>query len=568
MIAATLSCLILVAAIWGLSRPLIRRLPLDAAEGLLAALMLSLLAAYGIAWAIFTGGAAVGLYRLIPLLGVVGLAFDWRGLRRLWADPAARELILSQALVTAWCVAWLSFIRIHSGGAWTGDATEHWERAALFLRKPLPPGLILGTYEVSARPPLGNVLTAVLLELLGYDYARYQLAMAVLCSLSFLPLAMLARRFGGTRAIAVAAVAAMLNPLFIQNCTYPWTKLQCAFFVLGGLYFFLRLRDGDIASRTPGVLCGLSLGAALITHYSAGPYVVVLAAAWVILGFRRRWRNGLVRTTAWAALGGAAVLASWLVWSVATYGADRTFLSNTTVSMARTAQLGPVATYFLNIRDTLIPPQVRGFSGRLFRQASLWGNLRDQFFLVYQVNAVLALGCAGWIVAGREACRAGKADLAAARFWGGLVLGVFLLAFTTYGDREHYGLAHIWFHSLVLLGLAFLAARWSALEPPWRRLLVFGWVLDFILGIELQFADQDLALDRWLTPARRLNDVIASYSAVVQENFREKVLGGQPYFADLLKVPEGMVVAFLLALLVLASWRAARARRFTASPSA
>jgi 4-amino-4-deoxy-L-arabinose transferase-like glycosyltransferase len=54
----------------------------------------------------------------------------------------------------------------------------------------------------------------------------------------------------------MAAVVLMLNPLFLQNATYPWTKLQAAFFILSGLYFFLRVRDGDGGSG-PRALCAL-----------------------------------------------------------------------------------------------------------------------------------------------------------------------------------------------------------------------------------------------------------------------------------------------------------------------
>ena len=59
----------------------------------------------------------------------------------------------------------------------------------------------------------------------------------------------------------------------------------------------------------------------------------------------------------------------------------------------------------LNLRDSLVPPQIRGFAGTLFRQTSPWGSLRDQVFLIYQLNPLLALGCVGWIAAAREAVR-------------------------------------------------------------------------------------------------------------------------------------------------------------------
>jgi len=559
MIVDTLVCLVLVlGATWGISRPLVRRLPLGPAEAVLAGMVLSLLAAWGIAWTVFISGSPLSWYWLIPAAGAVGLLADHRGVRALWADSAARALMLGQALVTAWCVACLAFVRYHSGGGWTGDSFEHWERTCFFLRAWPAERLFIGIYQVPARPPLGNVLTAAYLRMTAFDYAHFQLVMTVLCSLAFLPVAALALRFGGRRAAQMAAIIVMVNPLFIQNATYPWTKLEAAFFILSGLYFFLRVRDPDGSVRTAGVLCGLALGGALVTHYSAGPYVVVLAAAWIVLGFRRGWGDGFRGTTALAAAGGAIVLLSWFSWSLVTYGVHGTFFSNSTVTMIQRAQMGPVMTFLLNIRDTLIPAQVRGYSGLMFQQASPWGRLRDNFFMMYQLNPILALGCVGCVVAAREAWRASRPNPVGRRFWAAIVLGVFLLSFTTYGDRDHYGLGHLWLHSLVLLGLAFLASRWERLEPGWRRLLVLGWAVDFALGIALQFAVEDFALDRWLTPNLNLGQVIASYTGVAQQNLADKIVARQLYFADLLTAPPLLVLAFLAAVLALAIVRVRR----------
>jgi len=382
--------------------------------------------------------------------------------------------------------------------------------------------------------------------------------MTVLCSLAFLPVGALALRFGGRRGAKMAAIIVMVNPLFIQNATYPWTKLEAAFFILSGLYFFLRVRDPDGPVRTAGVLCGLALGGAVITHYSAGPYVLVLAAAWIVLGFRRGWGEGFLGTTALAAASGAIVLLSWFSWSLVTYGAHGTFLSNSTVSMIQRAQMGPVMTFLLNVRDTLIPAQVRGYSGRLFQQASPWGRLRDNFFLMYQLDPVLALGCIGCVVAAREGWRASRPNPIGCRFWTAVVLGVFLLSFLTYADRDHYGLGHLWLHSLVLLGLAFIASRWERLEPGWRRLLVLGWIVDFALGIALQLAIEDFALDRWLTPTLNLGQVMATYTGVAQQNLSDKIGTRQLFFADLLTASPLVVLAFLGGVLALAVVRASR----------
>ena len=267
MLVDTLACLLLVLGVTiGLSRPIMDRLALGHAESLVAGSALSLLIAWGVAWAVFISGAPLSGYWFVPVLGLAGLAAGLRGLRRLATDPLARDLILGQLLVTAWCVACLSFVRTYSGGAWLGDWLEHWQRAHFFLRDWPRGQLFFDIYEVPARPPLSNVLTAAFLRVTSVDYAHYQVVMAVLSSLAYLPVGLIAGRFGGRQAARIAAVVLMANPLFMQNATYPWTKLQAAFFILSGLYFFLRLRDQDGPPSTPGVLCALCLGGAVVTH--------------------------------------------------------------------------------------------------------------------------------------------------------------------------------------------------------------------------------------------------------------------------------------------------------------
>jgi hypothetical protein len=554
MIVDTLACLLLILGVaLGLSRPVVDRLGLSPAEGLVAGAAFSLVGAWGIAWAVFTCGAPLGAYWLIAAAAGAGLLAGRSGLARLAADPAARDLAAGQLIVTGWCVGWLSFVRNHSGGAWLGDWLEHWQRAHFFLREWPVDKPFFDIYQLPARPPLSNVLTAAFMRMTGTDYAHYQLIMAALCSLAYLPVGLLAGRFGGRPAARMAALILMLSPLFVENATYPWTKLQAVFFVLAGLYFFLRVRDRDALSGTAAVVCAVCLGGAVVTHYSAGPYVAVIAAAWIAIGFRRGWDSGFARTTAASAAAGACVLAPWFAWSVAKYGWAGTFLSNSTVSMAAKYAGNPLAAMALNLRDSLIPPQVRGYSGRLLAQSSAWGALRDQCFLIYQLNPILALGCVGWAAVAREAVRAAtRRDRV---FWAAGVAGVVLISFAAYGDRDHYGIGHICLQALVLLGLAFLASRWQGLGLGWRLALVAGWSADLCLGIALQFAVEDFAIDRWLHPGAGLMEVSGTYNLVSQENLSEKIIAHLSYFADILPTPRALVLLLLGALLGMAILR-------------
>ena len=561
MIADTLVCLLLVLGVaFGLSRPLADRFRLGPAETVVAGAGLSLIGAWAIAWAVFVSGGPLSGYWLIPALAAAGLALGGRGTARLAADPAARDLMVGQLIVSGWCVGWLSFVRSHSGGAWMLDWLEHWERSLFFLRA-WPAGRpFIDIFEMPARPPLANVLAAAFMGLTHADYAHFQVIMTLLCSLAYLPMGLLASRFGGRPAARVGAVILMVNPLFLQNATYPWTKLPAVFFILGGLYFFLRVRDGDAQSGRSAVVCALLLGGAVLTHYSAGPYVGVIALAWIGMGWRRRRDHGFLRLTAAAAAAGACVLAPWFAWSVAQYGWHGTFLSNSSVTTLARWQGSHLVKIALNLRDTLVPPQLRGFHGTLFRQSSPWGMLRDQCFLLYQLNLPLALGSVGVAAVVREAFRAARAaQPGERRFWALFLAGCVVLSIAVYGDREHYGIVHICLQSIVVFGLAFLASRWGGLGRGWRLALILGGTVDFCLGIALQFAVEDFALDRWLRPARGAAEVAQSYTLVSQENLLEKIIAHLAYFADILTTPPALVLALLGALLSMALLRARQA---------
>jgi hypothetical protein len=549
------SLLLVLGVAFGLSRPFIGLFRLNPPESLVAGVGFSLIAAWLYCWAVFTWGAPLAAYGALPILSCIFLVVGRRGVKRLWADPAAQDLAVGQLIVTAWCVTCLSFITSYSGGGWTGDFVEHWERSLYFLRA-WPAPMFIDQYEMPARPPFTNVLTAAFLQMTTAGYAHFQVIMTALASLTFLPVGLLASRFGGRSAIRVAAVLVMVSPLFVQNATFPWTKLQASYFILLGIYFFLRVRDADEGMAPAAIGCALCLGAAVVTHYSAGPYVVVLAGAWIALGFKRRWQRGFLRLTLLSAAAGACMLAPWFLWSIHRFGVHRTFLSNTTVSMMQRAPGNPLVNMVLNFRDSLIPIQLRGFHGTLFKQDSSWGALRDDFFLIYQLNPLLALGCVGWLVVVVQAVKVARAS---ARpdvvFWTASLAAIVVLSFATYGDRDHYGIGHICLQSTVLAGVAFLASRWGSLTRGWRAALVTGCVFDAVFGIALQLGVEDFAFDRWLTPGRPFEAVFRSYSGVTQINLQWKIVAHVTYFADILPAPPALVLALMGAILWMALLR-------------
>ncbi|MBP9912170.1 MAG: hypothetical protein KBF26_02065 [Opitutaceae bacterium] len=497
----------------GLAWPLVARLPLAPLEKIVASTALSLIALWLFGWALYVWDLPWIALWLLTVLAAGGLFFQRQALQETLRDGFARECLYGQLLVSGWCLGLLHLVQHYSGGGWSGDWYEHWDRMLFILQHEPLDHLFLSTYSFTARPPLGNLLTGIGVQLTRPDFAHYQIFSTLFASLVFLPAAMLTQRWGGGRVgIALLSVLFMLNPLFVQNAVFPWTKLPAAFFILAALGFFLRFQDGA-APRTYAVLFSLSLAAGLITHYSAAPYAVVLAMAWCLKG-RQAWRTrSFQQATGLAVAAGFVLLATWFGWALIHYGFAGTVSSNTSVTEVDRdagAQLGRI---LLNLRDTLVPHFLRSPDAALLAQSSPWGYWRDWFFQSYQLNLLLSLGCCGWAVVAREGVRLWPQTERRTRwFWTGFVLAVVVLGVGAHGARDVWGLTHICLQALVLAGLAFLAARWATLGRVWQRVLIAGATCDLMLGIVLHFAVQNHALDRWLTPGRSALDVITSYN--------------------------------------------------------
>ena len=299
MIVETIAVLAAFAGMLiGPGLPVAARLRLNPAETLLTAVALSLLIVFVVAWGVYVFALPHTTLYVLPAFTIVSL-FLFRGtLRAVVQDPDGSALLVGQIVVTAWCVAWLGLVFSYSGGFWVGDWFGHWQRVMHFLERGPVDILFNGFDALTSRPPLVNIVVGAFLAVTRVDFAQYQLAMTVFGSLAFLPAAVMARRWGGGEAIAVLAVLLMVNPMFVQNATFAWTKLPAAFFTLAAIHFFLRALEAG-TNPTMIVLFAASLAGALLAHYSAGPYALVLAAIWVAGGRKawttsRWWRTTLV----------------------------------------------------------------------------------------------------------------------------------------------------------------------------------------------------------------------------------------------------------------------------------
>lgn len=531
-------------------------------QRLLAAVCLCFVAAYLIGWLIYTLDLPNELAYVLVLLGLGGLVACRRQIARDLRHSLIRHLLLGQAAVLAWNLAWLGVVLSYSGGGWFGDWYGHWQRCQFFLKRPDVNILFNGVDSLPQRPPLVNVVVADWLAMTGNAFANYQLAMTAWSSLAFLPAALLALRAaravprGSTdRAISLLTVFFMASPMAVQNATFAWTKLPAAVFTLAAVEFFLAARPwaGDGIRRVPAVLCGLCVAAAVLAHYSAAPYAIVLAGVWLASGLRAGPRLPWVTATAAAGLTGLLLLMTWFGWALAVYGPARTFFSNTTATdRAPTLALHAVAVAG-NIFDTAVPHFLRSLDRSLIQQSSPWGYVRDWWFGCYQLNLLMIFGSVGWIVVlaacGQMLRRLPAGHCAA---WIAAVGVLILLGIGAHSARDHWGVAHICLQPLVLAGIACVAGRWHELGSFLRWLVVIGTAIDLVFGILLHYAVQGFIIERWLTPDRPLAEAVRGYNLVAADNYTVKSGVGWRFVGDVFAETPFIPLAVATATLALA----------------
>lgn len=561
--------LALLALGFGLGWPLARRLVEDPLERIVASAVLGLVACFVACFLLHALRLSLFWFALAPVAGALALVLGRHTVAATWGDSEVRATLWAWAALALLTQALLATITSYNGGAWGGDWLEHHQRA-LFFREHWPRDFnFIGDYLLPARPPLVNVVVAGAQALATPAFATDQVVLAWWSSLAFLPAALLARRAGGAGRLPLLAGLCALSPFFLQNSTFAWTKLPTAFFVLAGAHFLLAALERPSA-RGPFTLAVLALTAGVLSHYSAGPYCVVLVAWWLAWRLRRGEFRRLGGEAGIGLLLAPPLLALWFGWALRHYGWAGTFLSNSTAlelgPPGFLAQAGKVAA---NLWATLIPHPLRAVDYALIRHGDELTRFRDYWFLVSQVNlpallgsgGALALAVAAW--RDRVAWRSGPAPTRPA--WVLPAVGlVVVLGVAVHGAPDDWGLAHICLQPLALAGLAVLAARAPTLPRPVQAVLVLGLLWDAVVNIGLHYWLQARApRPEWLQAPDLtlllLRDGTGAFNAGL------KAITGVRFLHDSLPAFAGLVLA--LAALVAAVLAGRPARPGVASPT-
>jgi hypothetical protein len=471
---------------------IVRRLPWSPGEKLCGSIGLSLalvyLASLGI-YCFVPGGGPIGAvpYAAVTLIST-GLALaSWRDIVRLFQTPRVRRMATGYAFLLGWTLLLLSIIRNYAGAGWSRDWLEHFQRSLFFIdRFPVNTEIIPG-YILPARPPLMNVVAGFFLVQTRDSFENYQVIFCFLNLLLFLPCCLMLPRLAGPRRTRILPLVALFaaSPVVMEDVTYTWTKAFAAFYIVLAIYCYLTGWNKRDPIRILAAFLAISAG--MLAHYSAGPYLVFLTLHYLAFVFwkrPRKWRE--------VAIIGASCtlfLATWFGWSLANYGFQGTFESNTSVISSRQYQGNNLNKISGNLYDSIVPTVLRDpalFDE--FQQPTLAGKIRDAFFISYQTNVLLNMGILGgplviWLLV--NSLRRPPGTRTERNFWLELVPFSVVVGIASAGERDPFGLAHLTLLPMAALGLTLLASAF-----PWGRimtvLVMVGCLVDFSMGVFLQ----------------------------------------------------------------------------------
>jgi hypothetical protein len=474
---------------------LVRHFRWNPLEKLCASIGLSLLLLFLASWLVYlvtSGTPRLPFWCISAACLALGIAAR-QDIARLFRVRQVRHAVGAFGFLLLWTLLILGLIRSYSGGAWFGDWLEHFQRSLFFLHHFPLRTVLLGDYALPARPPMANILAAFLLAQTEDRFEIFQLVFVFLNLLVFLPCCLIMPALAGPRPRRILPLLCLfaLNPVVIQNATYTWTKLFAAFYVVLALGLYLAGWRKKGKWRIAAAFLALTAG--MLAHYSAAPYLLLLAGHYLFFLFPsrpRKWREI-------ASIAGisALPLLAWLGWSIVTYGVNDTFASNTTVTSTRQYQGDPAGKFFGNLFDSLVPAVLRDPSVvQTFNQPNRAGALRDNAFAFYQPNLIFGMGLVGgplvlsFLYAAWERRKNSGPE---GRFWLGFLPCCILAGILVVGERDPLGDSHLVLLSLEVMGLALLAGR-MPLRRTLAAALIAGCVIDFSLGIALQAQVENL----------------------------------------------------------------------------
>lgn len=443
----------------------------------------------GWSWAWLWGVVVVAL---VSLLVHARMYFD------LFRNEKVALVTGAYVFVVLWCLGLLGFVQCYHGGGWIADWNEHYDRSLYFLERYDVDFTFIGLYHMTARPPLANLFNSFFMGLLGSDFFVFQIINTLASTLVFWAVALVlslfctGRQF--SRGCVLLAIVFSLNPMFIQNAVFAWTKLLAVFFVFVALYFFAQSWKKEEDAYPLSLLGFLSLAVGALVHYSVLPYGVVFCVLYFGMMRHRLRDKSFYLETLIIGVTCCGVLLTWLSWGSYHFGFAKLFLTNTAVTDSVGLSFGDnVMKIGKNIFNSWVPYLIRPIPEESlevlnFRNADF--RLRDSCFLLYQHNMLWGIGSVSlmFLLIQLRKCGRWFSDFSWARSpWFLLFLGTTIISIGSHGSASVFGLAHVSSQPIVYCLLIWIVARLAR-----SNRFVLGGALvcmgiDFYFGIFIHF---------------------------------------------------------------------------------
>lgn len=294
-----------------------------------------------------------------------------------------------------------AFLPSYNGGLWYFDWVEHYLRSLFFLQHQ-PLDTLIGSYLLPARPPLFNIVVYAYQTVLGDSFWIYQIIATLLNITLILPCFLICKNIlniKGKYLFIILGLILLLTPSILTQITYTWTKGLSAYYLLMGLYFYIKSRTQNnlaIQQFSNVIISALFLSSAFLTHYSALPYIGIITLDAILLLFRKKWgiRNLILFLS-------VIILFSspWVFWSLKNYGVNLTLFSNTSSLWQQNSTFQQRLNKDIhNGYYTLLPLLSHPFIQLTSSQSNPWIRSYDQTFALYRSNIPGTLTFTFWSI--------------------------------------------------------------------------------------------------------------------------------------------------------------------------
>ena len=502
---------------------------------LVNSISLSIFIIFLVSFVLYIFEIEVIVYVLFSLSLVVAAVWMRKELFNFLSSQPVKTLVTYYGIFVLWIFLLTTVIKHYSGGGWFGDWDEHYQRS-LFFRDLYPLNTAFtGDWLLTARPPLYNVVASFFLNHIGNQFYYYQATSILLNTVVFfgacVAFAVYMKEKGSdvSAGLPILVLFLSLNPSVLVNITYSWTRALTNFFILYSLtLFYLSAKKNDNFLRR---LSYFNMGLAVLTHYSAVPYLMGLMV--IDLYFVLRGQFAMKRAFINVGIF-LAVISPWFIFALYHYGTSITFGSNSTVLDSSALGTGEnLLKIWKNTISTFIPHFLRQVP-ELYQQKHLLGYIRDYTFLVYQVNLLFMLGSIGWLIVLISFAKGSAFTFMNGErerpflLWAFFIL-VVIMGIAVNGSYDYFGVGHICLQPLAILGVVYLAANYQEYNKYIKVLLCGGLFIDSLFGVLLHFWMQHYSF----------SDVVAinRYDFVLGESVTNNVIykaeKGYDFIADL-----------------------------------